>query len=97
MDPAVLTDLPLDPDTRTGGLSSYALNRRLTPPGRCSAPVLALALSPVLAALLLAAAGRGRRRLRVATYDVGLTRDGAGLLLHDLGRAGRGASPPWPR
>ena len=42
---------------------------------------------PLLALLALLAAPATAGTLRVATYDVGLTREGAGVLLSDLGRA----------
>ena len=45
--------------------------------------------APFLLSLLLAAPAAAET-VRVATWDVGLTRDGAGVLLRDLGR------PPEP-
>ena len=47
---------------------------------------LFLVLAGALLAALSAAAGE---RVRVATYDVGLSRDGPGLLLHELRQASR--------
>jgi Endonuclease/Exonuclease/phosphatase family len=48
--------------------------------------LLALLRLAALAAALAAPAAARAETLRVATYDVGLSRDGAGLLLRDLGR-----------
>lgn len=51
-----------------------------------------LALAPAVAlAVALAVAPASAGTLRVATYDVGLTRDGPGLLLAELGRPPEGA------
>lgn len=59
-------------------------------PRPASAPALALALVLGLALALAPAPPSAAETLRIATYDVGLVRDGPGLLLAELGK------PPGP-